>query len=291
MKKVALIFALILFVTNAAFAKVTNGDLRKAVHITKKICRLSNKKLIEVNKIFSYYSDEYKSFDGYTKDETIETFKSAVDIYNDLKTMETIKKVEEKDGLIKVYIDDISTAAIPVFKNGASPALIYPLSQYAPGELKSDSSYALIFKKEKDGWKIISDEVFSETTEIRYGKAIEAEFEMEVPDEIEKGQEFTVKTTLNVPENHAAIGSIGHDEIVFPFEMSNPPARAINKSGVLERVMIANSKGVNEYASSMFLLINNRDIINHAFFGDKLTAAGLGIVVKRLNMNQGKSSL
>ena len=122
MKKIVicLILALILNFTlkDVAFALVTEKDVAKVVKITEKLRKLSDKNDIEGIK--QYYSDSYKSADGYNKTQIMEIFETARKLYPGSKTKETIKKVDIEGDLIKIYIDEISTTKFVVKGKEAS---------------------------------------------------------------------------------------------------------------------------------------------------------------------------
>ena len=72
-----LILALIanFMLISAAFADVSEQDVKEAIKITEKLRKLSDRNDIEGIK--KYYSDNYKSHDGYNKDQIMEIFETA----------------------------------------------------------------------------------------------------------------------------------------------------------------------------------------------------------------------
>ena len=286
MRKTAVCFISIVLAfflsVNTVFA-ITTEDYENVIKITKKLRKLSDKGKTE--EIAKYYSENYKSFDGYNKEETLNIFESARELYPKIKTKEKIEKVETKDDTIKVYITENSYAKLDV--KGADAK--YAVGNKIKGRMDSKAYYSMIYKKEGEDWKVIGDEIYSESTEIKYGEAIEADFDMEIPKSITAGEEYTVKITLQMPINRFVVGSIGHDKIVYPPEKSWDPYRAINKSGILERVMIANKEGENEYANSTFAFINPFVKIkknDKNIDTEKAVISGLGFYVKRINTDE-----
>lgn len=265
-----------LFAVNSALA-VTPEDYGNVIKITKKMCRLANKN--KISELGEFYSKDYKSFDGYNKEEILKIYEIANKLYPNTKTKEKITKIETENDFIKVYIDEVSTTKINV--EGEDTA--YASKDKVKGEMKSTSSYSMTFKEEDGVFKVVSDEIYSEITDIRYGEAINADFEMEAPKAIKPGEEFTVKTTLEMPEGRFVVGSIGHDKIVFPSEKYLDPFRAVNKTGILERVMIANEEGKNEYANSTFTFIAPYTAKKDDETKKGASVSGMGIYIRRLN--------
>ena len=280
--KTALTITIIsLFGANATFA-VTTADIKEVTQITKQMCKLSNNN--KIDELGDFYSANYISFDGYGKDEILNIYKISNELYPNLKTKEKITKIEAKDELIKVYIDEKSTTNVDVTGDDA----MYAPTDKVKGEMKSTSKYSMTFQKEEDAWKVIKDEIYAEETKIKYGEAIKAEFEMETPETIKEGEEYTVKTTLKMPTDRFVVGSIGHDKIIFPPQKYFDPYRSINESGILERVMIANKEGKNEYANSTFAFIAPSITIKKAKNKEVQKAAitGMGIFIKRVNLER-----
>lgn len=285
MKKFTSILVLALIVNfmliGAAFANISEQDVQEAIKITEKLRKLSDKNDIEGIK--KYYSDNYKSHDGYNKDQIMEIFETARKLYPSSKTKETIKKVDVEGDLIKIYIDEISTTKFTVKGEDAS----YTEKGKIKGKMVSVADYSMTYKKENDSLLVVADEIFSEVTDIRYGEAMEADFKMDAPKTLKPKEEFTVKITLVVPEDRVAVGSIGHDKIVYPVEKYWDPYRAIDSTGILERVMIANGDNTNEYANATYAFIKSAGPKSKSKY--KAVISGMGFYVQRMNMEKTKN--
>ena len=115
MKKAAVCFVsfiLIMFLSINSVYAITTEDYENIVKITKKLRKLSDRGKTE--EIAKYYSDNYKSFDGYNKEETLSIFQSAKELYPDIKTKEVIEKVEPDDDIVRVYINETSYSKLDV---------------------------------------------------------------------------------------------------------------------------------------------------------------------------------
>ena len=262
----------------AAFANISEQDVQEAIKITEKLRKLSDKNDIEGIK--KYYSDNYKSHDGYNKDQIMEIFETARKLYPSSKTKETIKKVDVEGDLIKIYIDEISTTKFTVKGEDAS----YTEKGKIKGKMVSVADYSMTYKKENDSVLVVADEIFSEVTDIRYGEAMEADFKMDAPKTLKPKEEFTVKITLVVPEDRVAVGSIGHDKIVYPVEKYWDPYRAIDSTGILERVMIANGDNTIEYANATYAFIKITGPKSKSKY--KAEISGMGFCDQRMNMEK-----
>ena len=135
---ISIVLALFLSV-NTVFA-ITTEDYENVIKITKKLRKLSDKGKTE--EIAKYYSENYKSFDGYNKEETLNIFESARELYPKIKTKEKIEKVETKDDTIKVYITENSYAKLDV--KGADAK--YAVGNKIKGRMDSKAYYSMIVR-------------------------------------------------------------------------------------------------------------------------------------------------
>ena len=279
--KLSEIILILFFITANCSYAVTASDYKTVIKSVKKMCKLTNQN--KIDELKSFYSKDYKSFDGYNRDQIIEIFKIANKLYPDIKSKEKITKIETKDDNIKIYMEEFSKGKMFVAGEDAR----YAPTDTVKGKMTSSSSYSFLFKKENDKWLIISDEIYNEETAITYGDAINVDFKMEVPDSIKEGEEYTVKTTLQMPSDKVVVGSIGHDRIIFPPEKYFDPYRTVSDSGILERVMIANKEGKNEYANSTFAFISPFTMKKNAKEIEyRASISGMGIYVKRINLKK-----
>ena len=90
-----------------------------------------------------------------------------------------------------------------------------------------------------------------------------------------------------VPAGRVAVGSIGHDKIVYPVEKYWDPYRAIDSTGILERVMIANGDNTNEYANATYAFIKSAGPKSKSKY--KAVISGMGLYVKRKNIEKTKN--
>lgn len=272
-----------LMVMAAPAYSITVKDYSTVLKTVKKLDKLAKKGDLE--EMSKYYSENYKSFDGYGKKELIKIFEISSQLFPSVKSKEKITRVDTKNDTITVYIDEHSKAKMDV--SGVEAR--YALDNKIKGRMNSYSKYAMIFKKEDDGiWRVAGDKVFYERTDIKYGEAIKTPFVMETPDMIKSGEEYTVKATLQMPENRLVVGAIGHDAIVFPPVKYPDPFRAVDKTGVLERIMIANKDGMNEYANYTYAFIVPVKLTNKKTKREitKAAISGMGLVVKRVNTDK-----
>ena len=120
------------------------------------------------------------------------------------------------------------------------------------GHLKSSSGSIYYLKKINDSWKIFSDIVVHEKTELTYGEANSLVFNLEAPAQIQAGEEYTASLHITPPKESFIIASIGREKVTYP----QIPAKEIYKkfpnNGPLERMFKTNEDNLNEYAVASF---------------------------------------
>lgn len=277
----------ILFTINSANAVITTKDYEEVIKTTKEIQKKGYDNDFELIK--KYYSDNYKSFDGYGKEELLSIYKTANEIYPDLKSKEKIKEVITKDDLIKVIVDEKSYSKILPNKGGVNYFGVH--KNPFKGKIESKAKYAIIYKKENGIWKIVEDEIYEEESKVSYGKVTKEKFTFEIPDKIKVNEPFSAKAAYDPSSDFVVLGSIGHDEIIFPPKHTANPFRLFDNWGELERVMIPYDNGNNEYVSVNYMLVTELKE-KPAPENNKLPVEilGFGWQIKRVNVDKTEES-
>lgn len=279
MKKFCILFLTFIFIgintPSFAFLSKTSKEAKK---VTKQVKKLSDEG--KIDELQEYYSDDYKSHDGYTKEEMLNIIGIAHKLYPNIKTHTQILKYEEPEEdeqFITVYIKESAKAGIKVEGQDAK----YASKDKIKGKMDSFSRYNITYKKENGKYKIIKDDISEEMVSLKYGEAIKADLKMDVPMQVASGEEFSALASFKkFPKNRVVVGAIGHDKIIYPPEKNIEPYRVISKNATLERILKTNPQGHNEYVNATFAIISHEDETDNA---KNPTVAGMGILIKRIN--------
>lgn len=234
----------------------------------------------DIEKIKTFYNDNYKSADGFDLAKTIQMLEKTYEVYENIKYNTKITSISADDEWALVQVQDKTKANI-------YPIQDKKLKEEKKGTLKSESIYNVYLKKEAGFWKIISEEILMEETSLKYGIANKLDMNLISPLKIKNGQEYDVALKIKKPKDVVALASISSEEIVFPASDYQEKFRKIPEMGELERVVRANNKNLNEYAVASIGL--TKVSINEEQTKAKIEVLGMAYLMKRVNMENCKN--
>lgn len=266
MKKLVLTLLLI-FITQPCWAfswfnKTEEDSIEHLLNTHAKYINNNNLK-----KFCSTFSKDYKSADGFNLDVYTNLTRDVWDTYRNIDYSIDIKKITIEGNKAKVELTENSYAKLLTSK-------VYE------GELKSTSETIYYLKKEDEKWKIISDDILTETTSILYGDAKGLDIKLSAPDEIKANTEYSASLEFEAPKDTLSIASIVSDKIEYPQESSKEVFRRMPEDNILERLFTSNNENLNEYivASIGITKANVSDL------SVNLTLTGFGYTMKRVNV-------
>lgn len=192
----------------------------------------------DIEKLKNMYSDSYINNDGFDKTIIFEMMTKAQDAYKDIEYTTTIENISVGG--------NYAVADIHEFAIGSTSNKQEEIDDY--GLVCSDLYYTDYLKKEGNKWKITATNVKSEKVVLKYGETKSMPIEITAPTLVPAGNEYDVKVTTDSPNGVLVIGSIVNEQIVYPQVQKKDLFKSV-KSGVLERVLKANTENHNEYAA------------------------------------------
>jgi len=304
MKKIFIIFAMVLLLSSSAFAaaeidenfeaytsknllnkeKTDKTKIKELIYNLNKYSNTHN-----TDKIKQFYSKDYISYDGFNRDAFIAAIKETFETYPDISYKSKIKSIQVFSDWASVQLTDTSTSN----KQALTQAVIDNkpvLDKKIEGVMESVCDYVIYLKKNAGRWEIYSDSIISESTSIKYGLAKDLKMDIESPLIVKEGEEYCI--SLNVdkkPKNSIMLASITREEIKYPPEMPVDAFRKVPKDGILERVVRANNNGINEYSLASvgiteFSLNEEKTAINYQM-------SGIAFLMKRVNVFANKNTV
>ena len=248
----------------------------------KKVLKKHNRAMAEhnVNLVQSYYDENYKSADGFNLEDMKTMLEKTHQAYTNIKYKTKINNITAYDNWALAQMSDKTYAKVYLDKDKKN--------KEKAGTLEGKSSYLVYFKKDKDNWKIVADEILMEETSLKYGVAKKIDMELETPIFIENDENYDISLKMpNKPEDIIALASISREEITYPPADYNEKFRKIPETGDLERYVKANNKNLNEYAlaSVGFTKVSINEEITKA----RIEILGIAYIMKRINMNRNKA--
>lgn len=232
--------------------------------------------------IKAFYSKDYISYDGFDYDAFFasvdETFKS----YPDISYKSKIKSINIMGNEASVELIDTTTSE----KQAATQAIINNrpvFNKEIKGKMESRCHYVTYLKKIANKWMIYSDNIITEETAIKYGKAADVDMNILSPLIVKEGEEYCISLNVkNKPEGALMLASLSREEIKYPPSAPVDKFRKIPSDGALERVVTANKKGINEY--SMASVGITEISLNEEKTAINYEMSGVAFLMKRVNV-------
>ena len=234
-----------------------------------------------IEKVKSFYVEDYKSSDGFDLKELTEMLNKTYSTYKDIKYKTKINSINAYEDWALVQMSDVTTAKI-------FPVEDKQLRKEKMGKLTGKSVYNIYLKKINDEWKIVSDDILMEETSLKFGIARKINMDIETPLLVKNGQEYDLSLKMDKPKDIIALASISREEIVYPPIDYQEKFRKMPDEGDLQRLVRANDKNLDEYAvaSIGFTKVS----INEEKTKAKIEVLGMAYLLKRINMERIKVS-
>lgn len=218
------------------------------------------------------YADNYINNDGFDKNIYFKSIKSTWDSCKDL-TYSTkilsidingnnadVNVIEKASGTITEHIGDIPLA----------------------GEIHSTAKGIYHMSKINGNWYISGETGLDEESSLLYGDARFMNIELQAPNIAAAGEDYTVSLKIDADEDTFIIGSIEQDPVTYPTKTPENKMRALNShTQTLERIIVANSNNINEYAVASIAISKVKNLNDENF---KIYMAGLACIMKRVNV-------
>jgi hypothetical protein len=234
----------------------------------------------DIEKLFSYYSNNFVTGDSINKEQYKKLTKKLWDSYPDIKIENQKRTIRSQDQYSSVSSID--------FFYGTTRDRNEDLNEF--GKLNAISQGQLFFKKYGDQWKIESDRVHFELVTIYYANAKKYLDEHEIyfgaPEQVSSGEQYTGALYFALPENVKATAAISRELITSaPDEIENDAFQAVD-SHKLERLFQANESNYNELVSATIVL--SRGIIEPKLDGILYISKRVNVLSRRQALRSDK---
>lgn len=231
----------------------------------------------DLERLFSFYSNDFVTGDGIKLDDYKELTKSLWDAYPDVKIENQKRTIRSQDQYATVSGID--------FFFGQSKDVNKELND--KGSLNAISQGQIFFQKYGKDWKIVSDRIHFELVTVYYGDAKKYldnhQIYFSSPEQVNAGAQYSATLYFILPENIKASATINKELIVKP-----DPAAVFDESfqniteHKLERLFQSNTTNHNELVSATI-------VISKGIIEPKLE--GVLYISKRINVASTVGSL
>ncbi|MDD3420513.1 MAG: hypothetical protein PHE78_07960 [Candidatus Gastranaerophilales bacterium] len=267
--RVLLVIALVFCANLSSYAAFRGGadlPIRKLFYAQQVFLNNAN-----IERLKSLYSENYKSNDGFNKDDLFKLYADTVKNHPDIKYDVVLTN-------IKIDGDYATVRAISKSKATTSKKSSITNDN---GILSIDMETIFYLKKNGENWQIVSEQTVLERTSLLYGDCKEADIILCAPELVQSNEEYTVSLRVSPKYAKYAMGSIKKDLITYPAQNSPDIFKIFDNTGEIERIFRANNTNHNEtvaasvaFASPTITKSKNLD----------LKISGLGVLLQRVNV-------
>ncbi|MBO7672241.1 hypothetical protein J6S88_02405 [bacterium] len=240
-------------------------------NILIKQVELSDKKDLE--KLQSYYSDDYRNSDAFDKNTTFALVRDNFEIYPDLKISLKINNVDVNG---KYAVADVLEYAK---KNGLERDDI----DYK-GKLRAEARTLYFLENINGKWLITAEQSIYENNSVTFGEAEYADVKLITPIIVPAGSQYNAELKINnLPQSALVMGSISKSDAVYPIpqEEDDPDSYRVFEETSLERLFTANKDNIDEYISGTLGITRSKPLPNGDF---KLYMSGVAFVMAKVNV-------
>lgn len=231
---------------NAGFIALKKAEISKSRELknTRKEIRDVFEKQLEytnnkkIDKLSELYAESFVNSDGFNKKVYFKLIKETWETYPDIIYGTTIRDIQFEGNY----------AAIQTFETALATTHEKTDSVDAFGELSSFANSFYYLQKFGDKWQIVSEQVLSEKSALRYGDARFIKMDLNVPSIVNAGSSYTASLDVDLADDENAIASIDRQIIIHPSQRNEENFRNLSDENSLERLFYANKNNVNEYA-------------------------------------------
>ncbi len=202
----------------------------------------------DLDKLFSYYSNNFLTADGIDKNNYKKLTQLLWDTYPDIQIKNEKKTIRSQD--------QYATASVIDLFYGQSKDKNEQMAEY--GKLNAISQGQIFFKKYGEEWKVESDRIYFELVSICYGNAKEYLDKHQIyfgaPEQVQAGEQYTAALYFILPDNIQATATINKELITYPHEENIEESYQGISNHKLERLFAANENNHNELVSSTIIL-------------------------------------
>ena len=251
-------------------------QVRESKQDVKAIKDLFKKQSYYANKhdskgLATLYDDKFMNNDGFNKEVYFKSIESTWEACEDLSYATKILSISVNGDYATVDVEEVANGTVMEK---------YDYMQIA-GEIHSLSEGIYHLEKTNGKWYIAGETSISDESSLLYGDARFMNIDLQVPAQVASGDDYTTTLKIDADEDNFILGSIDHDMVTYP---TNPPRnelRALPRSGVLERIIKANTDNLNEYAVASLAISRVTPLGEDNV---KIRMAGLACIMKRINV-------
>lgn len=186
----------------------------------------------DLDKLSDLYDESFVNNDGFDKKLYFKLIKD---------TWETYPEIQYDTVIRDIQIDG-DYASVQTFETALAVTHEQSEKVDAYGELRSNANSIYYLKKSGKKWQIVSEQVLSEKSQLKYGDARFIKMDLNAPRVINAGEEYSAELSIDLADDESGIASIDKQLVIHPLDKPEEAFRAIGADSELERIFTANKK-------------------------------------------------
>lgn len=226
-------------------------------------------KKYDIDSLKKLYSENFIDNDGYTKDVYFSLVQDTWNTYPRISYATKIKNININGNYAIVETEETSIAVAD------------DLTKNLKGELYSQAKCIYHLRRVAHKWKVTNENVLEEVSTLKYGDARFVGMDIEVPQMVGAGQEYTATLNVDLPSSNLVVASINQEKIINPVEKSEEIIRRLDETQSLARSFYANTDNVNEYIVASVGVTKSEEVDDETV---RVYPNGLAFVMVRVNV-------
>ena len=224
-----------------------------------------------LDKLSQLYSEKFVNTDGFNKKVYFKLIKDTWETYSDITYTTTIRDIQIEGNF----------ATVQTYETALATSHEQSETIDAFGELSSTANSIYYLQKSGEKWLITAEQILNEKSQLKYGDARFIKMDLEAPNLVNSGDEYTATLDIELGENENAIASIENQEIIHPLAAEKEKFRTLSEQNELERIFKANNKNINEYATAS---IGIAKTVPYDETKAKVYVSGIAFLMTRVNV-------
>lgn len=173
-------------------------------------------------------------------------------------------------------------ATVESIDTATASAKVDPIVSTKPGVMKSRSRNMLYLHRTGKTWEIVSDATLYEKAVITYGPYENVPIDLETPEQVFAGEDYTARVMVAVPSGNIAFATLSQEALTYPQQAEKDKFRTLSSDKTdLERIFKANASNNNEVVTAT---IGFTEIGQDDQDRPTINLKGVMSVVKRVNV-------
>lgn len=251
------------------FKQTTKTDEQQIVDVLNSVSKnLSKRKL---NKLKQYYDISFITNDGFNYNFYFEILKDIWKNYQSLDYKITPLKISFSKNYAQVLCDE-------VINGNVSNSSVFN----GNGVIQSKAQTIYYLKKSSINWLITGVNVINEESVIKFGNAINMDFELQAPFQVQNDSFYTISLNIKKPLNSIVVASLNSIPIIYPQKNPLDIFKITTNENTLERMIKSNKTGYNENAvATIGIYEHNKEQISPQ---NKVKSTGVAFILRRVNV-------